>query len=120
MEAIVVFGKKKNIFFFWSFVHGKFKKFKHFFFLFLLPHRSRPLASTCTTAHNTINSHIGMHASHTHTLNSSHGTTGTMGSASTNSSSGVGSGGGGGGGIGVIGSIGGGHQQPDILKNVMK
>lgn len=73
-------------------------------------HRSRPLASTCTTAHNTINSHVGGMHTHTHTLNSSHGTTGTMGSASTNSSSGVGSGG-----VGV-----GSHQQPDILKNVMK
>ncbi|XP_031629061.1 uncharacterized protein CG43867 isoform X3 [Contarinia nasturtii] len=57
--------------------------------------RSRPLPSACTTAHNTLNSHV-MHTSHTHTLNSSHGT-GTIGSASTNSSAG--------------------HQQPDILKS---
>ncbi|XP_055323224.1 uncharacterized protein CG43867 isoform X8 [Sitodiplosis mosellana] len=59
--------------------------------------RSRPLPSACTTAHNTLNSHV-MHTSHTHTLNSSHGT-GTIGSASTNSSAGHQ------------------HQQPDILKS---
>lgn len=64
--------------------------------------RSRPIAAStaCTTAHSTINSY-GMH-SHTHTLNSSHGT----GTVSVS---------------GVVSSGGGGssssHQQPDILKS---
>jgi len=59
--------------------------------------RSRPLATStaCTTAHSTINSHL--HASHTHTLNSSHGT-GSLGSGSNSSTNAS-------------------HQQPDILKS---
>lgn len=61
-------------------------------------YRSRPLvpSSVCTTAHSTINSH-GMHASHTHTLNSTLGAS-SIGSGSNNSTNAS-------------------HQQPDILKS---